>query len=225
MTRTFRADTRLEALVLEHALVLARQLQQAADAAPDGAVLARVEAAAVPAGRRGGAAGPGRGGRKRGAPGRACPGGHKAAWPKRRAARNVPTAAGVVRLDRLYLVCPRCQAGRHPLDDRLGVAGSVSPAARRLLCLAGASWSFDRAAAHLKELCGLAVGANTIRRVCHGHGGAARDWRRGDPAAAAAFRAAGGDVEFQTDGTAVNTTAGWRELRLTARLGVRPRRP
>jgi hypothetical protein len=51
MTRTFRADTPLEALVLEHALLLARQLQQAADAAPDGAVLAAVEAAAVPAGR------------------------------------------------------------------------------------------------------------------------------------------------------------------------------
>ena len=32
-------------------LLLARQLQQAADAAPDGQVLARVEAAALPAGR------------------------------------------------------------------------------------------------------------------------------------------------------------------------------
>jgi hypothetical protein len=51
MTRTFRADTPLEALLLEQALVLARQLQQAADAAPDGAVLAAVEGAAVPAGR------------------------------------------------------------------------------------------------------------------------------------------------------------------------------
>ena len=51
MTRTFHADTPLEALVLEQALALARQLQQTADAAPDGAVLAAVEAAAVPAGR------------------------------------------------------------------------------------------------------------------------------------------------------------------------------
>ena len=50
-TRTFRADTPLEALLAEQALALARQLQQAADAAPDGQVLARVEAAAVPAGR------------------------------------------------------------------------------------------------------------------------------------------------------------------------------
>jgi hypothetical protein len=52
MTRhTFRAQTPLEALLLEQALLLARQLQQAADAAPDGQVLAQVEALAVPAGR------------------------------------------------------------------------------------------------------------------------------------------------------------------------------
>lgn len=83
------------------------------------------------------------------------------------------------------------------------------------MCLAGASWSFDRAAANLKELCGLRVCDNTVREACHRHGGAMRDWQRGDPAAPAAFRAAGGDVEFQTDGTMVNTTAGWREMRLS----------
>jgi hypothetical protein len=49
--RTFLAQTPLEALLLEQALALARQLQQTAADAPDGQVLARVEAAAVPAGR------------------------------------------------------------------------------------------------------------------------------------------------------------------------------
>ncbi len=49
--RTFEARTPLEALVVEQALVLARHLQQTADAAPDGQVLARVEALAVPAAR------------------------------------------------------------------------------------------------------------------------------------------------------------------------------
>jgi hypothetical protein len=83
------------------------------------------------------------------------------------------------------------------------------------LCLAGASWSFDRASANLREFCGLSVCDNTIRAVCHAHGGAMRGWQRGDPAAAARFRGAGGDVEFQTDGTMVNTTAGWREMRLS----------
>lgn len=49
--RTFRAQTPLQALLLEQALLLAKQLEQSADAAPDGQVLARVEALAVPAAR------------------------------------------------------------------------------------------------------------------------------------------------------------------------------
>lgn len=51
MSRTFRTTTPLEALLVEQALLLARQLQTTADTAPDGQVLARVEAAALPAGR------------------------------------------------------------------------------------------------------------------------------------------------------------------------------
>ena len=49
--RTFAAETPLQALLLEQALLLARQLEQTTDAAPDGQVLARVEALAVPAAR------------------------------------------------------------------------------------------------------------------------------------------------------------------------------
>jgi len=48
---TFHADTALQALLLEQALLLAHQLEQTATAAPDGQVLARVEALAVPAAR------------------------------------------------------------------------------------------------------------------------------------------------------------------------------
>src|SRR5262245_23259530 len=48
---TFHAETPLQALLVEQALLLARQLEQTADAAPDGHVLARVEALAVPAAR------------------------------------------------------------------------------------------------------------------------------------------------------------------------------
>jgi len=47
----FHAESPLQALVLEQALLLARQLEQTARDAPDGHVLARVEAAAVPAAR------------------------------------------------------------------------------------------------------------------------------------------------------------------------------
>lgn len=48
---TFHAETPLQALLLEQALLLAQQLQTTADDAPDGQVLARVEALAVPAAR------------------------------------------------------------------------------------------------------------------------------------------------------------------------------
>jgi hypothetical protein len=51
MTRTFEAATPLQALVLEQALAMARQLERTATDAPDGKVLAQVEAAAVPAAR------------------------------------------------------------------------------------------------------------------------------------------------------------------------------
>lgn len=49
--RTFQADTPLQALLVEQALLMARQVEQAARDAPDGRVLAELEAAAVPAGR------------------------------------------------------------------------------------------------------------------------------------------------------------------------------
>jgi hypothetical protein len=83
------------------------------------------------------------------------------------------------------------------------------------LCLAAASWSFQRASVNLKEFCGLSVCDNTIRKVGHAHGGAMRDWQRDDPTASEEFRRASGEVEFQTDGTCVNTTGGWREMRLS----------
>jgi hypothetical protein len=46
-------------------------------------------------------------------------------------------------------------------------------------------------------------------------------WLHADKAAGAAFAAAGGDTEFQADGTMVNTREGWREMR----LGVFAKRP
>jgi hypothetical protein len=94
------------------------------------------------------------------------------------------------------------------------VQGFVSPQARKLLSLAGASWSFAGAAGHLAEFCGLRTCDQTIRRVCYEEAGLIADWLHTDPAAGGGFAAAGGDIEFQADGTMVNTWEGWRELRL-----------
>lgn len=61
----------------------------------------------------------------------------------------------------------------------------------------------------------MSVCDNTIRATCDARGGAMRDWQREEPQACEPFRRAAGDVEFQTDGTCVNTTRGWREMRLS----------
>jgi hypothetical protein len=119
-----------------------------------------------------------------------------------------------VTLRRVYFVCRQCRMGAHPLDVRLGVTDSTSHQAQRLLCLAGSSWSFDRASLHLREFCGLSVSDNKIRDVCQRHGAAAAAWQREMPEAHENFRQATGDIEFCTDGTTVNTTEGWREMRI-----------
>jgi hypothetical protein len=126
----------------------------------------------------------------------------------------ITTAAGDVRLSRVYLECPACLNGGYPLDERLGIAGRYSRQAQRLICLAAASWSYDVSAERLAELCGLTVSDTTIRELAQQHGAAANAWLREEPAAVAPFRAATGAAEFTTDGTCVNTRDGWREMKV-----------
>lgn len=124
------------------------------------------------------------------------------------------TSIGSVTLRRVYFVCRKCRLGTHPLDQRLGVTETASLQAQRLLCLAGSSWSFDSAAKHLEEFCGLKVSDNKIRDVCQRRGTAMARWQRETPEAHQRFTKAAGDVEFTTDGTCVNTWEGWREMRV-----------
>jgi hypothetical protein len=70
----------------------------------------------------------------------------------------------------------------------MGIRGLVSPQARRLLCLAGASWSFDSSAKFLKELCGFSVSDNTIREVCQQEAAGMANWQRDSLEARAPFR-------------------------------------
>ena len=86
--------------------------------------------------------------------------------------------------------------------------------ARRMLSLAGMSWSFDTASDHLGELCLLKVSNDTIRTVSEQEAAAAQQWIANSPRPGEVFKAAKGDQEFYTDGITVNTTGGWRDLRL-----------
>lgn len=123
---------------------------------------------------------------------------------------------GQIEVNRRYYYCRKCQESAIPFDRWSGLnsEGMTTPAARRMLSLAGMSWSFDTASEHLEELCLLKVSNDTIRRVSEEEGQAAKDWIARSDAPAKAFGAAEGEQEFYTDGVTVNTTEGWRDLRL-----------
>lgn len=116
------------------------------------------------------------------------------------------TAAGPVQLERVYFVCRHCKLGAHPLDGRLGVTGSVSPQAQRLLCLAGASWSFDGGAKNLREFCGLSVSDNWIREVCQQQAAQMEAWQSTAGEARLPFRQAIRDHITQTQRRVRDTT-------------------
>ena len=84
-----------------------------------------------------------------------------------------------------------------------------------MVTLAGTSWPFDRAAAHLKEFCHVNVSDDTIERVCQAEGERARRWMEQAPQPRQSFERAKGQPEFSTDGVKINTVDGWREMRLS----------
>jgi hypothetical protein len=94
---------------------------------------------------------------------------------------------GWITLSRRHFVCISCRDSAQPLDDRIGLTGSLTETARRLLSLAGGSWSFGRAHRHLQEFCGIKVSDEFIRRVSQSVGIKMAGWMEQSPAAAAAF--------------------------------------
>ena len=114
----------------------------------------------------------------------------------------------------MYFDCRCCAQGEYAADARLGVRGGQTRQARRLLCLAGTSWSFAGSSAHLREFCGLEVAAGTIRNVCHAEAAEVEHWQANAPSATAKYRKTTGEIEFLTDGTCVNTMQGWKEMRI-----------
>ena len=111
--------------------------------------------------------------------------------------------------------------GEYIADARLGIKQTQTRQAQRLLCLAGTSWSFAAASEHLREMSGLEVAANTVRNVCQSEAGRVEQWQANAPEATAEYAKSSGEIEFYTDGTCVNTTDGWKEMR----LGVFTKRP
>lgn len=121
------------------------------------------------------------------------------------------TAVGRIRLGRQYLTGP--DGGRYPADAVLGVDGYRTAAAARMAVLAGARQSFAKAEQLLAELSGWELDDDTIRRATHAAAAratAARDGR-GD---AERLATAAGAIEVPIDAGKVNTTEGWRDVKV-----------
>jgi hypothetical protein len=121
------------------------------------------------------------------------------------------TALGRIRLTRQYAVAGG--GGEFPADAVLGVEGYVTTAAQRMAVLAGARDSFARAEVMLRELAGWELDDEVIRQLTHAaaKGLAAVRENRAD---AQRFAKAKGGVEVQIDAGKVNTTTGWRDIKL-----------
>jgi hypothetical protein len=122
---------------------------------------------------------------------------------------------GPIQIPRRYYACRHCGAKQTPWDQWSGLGSiQVTPHARKMISTVATAWSFDRASAKLKDICHLPVSDDTIERVCQAEGEAARQWLRVSPPTAQAFADAPGEPELYSDGLKVNTTEGWREMRL-----------
>jgi hypothetical protein len=124
------------------------------------------------------------------------------------------TALGGVRLSRVYFRCPGCQTGEYAADGVLGLDGSLSTRARRLVCFFAAQGSFARASACLKEACGWTLSDETIRLACYQQAGRIEARVDADERAYRGFLDAAGEVELQIDAAKVNTTDGWRDMKI-----------
>lgn len=140
---------------------------------------------------------------------------HKRSSFRRVAWKQVLTTVGHVEVSRRYYACRDCRVTQLPWDRWAGLeAIQVTPHARKMITTVATAWSFDRASQKLKEICHINVSDDTIERVCQHEGEQVRRWLRGNEQTARAFEKASGEPEMYSDGLKVNTTEGWREMRL-----------
>ena len=95
----------------------------------------------------------------------------------------------------------------------IGLDGFLTRAAERMAVFAGARDSFPRASAALRELAGWTLDRESVRRLTHA---TARrlSAARADRNDAARFARADGVIEAAIDAGKVNTTGGWRDVKV-----------
>jgi hypothetical protein len=121
---------------------------------------------------------------------------------------------GPIAINRHHFRCPSCQESGYTADALLGLDGYLSPRVLRLACRLSADHSFETASERLAECCNVIVSDETLRRHSLAEGTAVAEWLRTAPQAMEPFQAAAGEVEVQVDAGKVNTTLGWRDLKV-----------
>ena len=107
-----------------------------------------------------------------------------------------------------------CDLPEHAVDQPLGLEDDYTVGLRRLAVRAGTTGSFADAAESLEEYCGLKISHMTIRELCQKEAPKMAEWHRNSPEVHTDFIEAPGVVEVTIDGTCVNTTEGWREVKV-----------
>jgi len=130
-------------------------------------------------------------------------------------AKHLLTTVGNMNITRRYYACRHCDRKFTPWDDWAGIDSiQATPHASRMIVTVSTAWSFDRSSDKLKDICSMQVSDDTIERICRHEGEKARKWLRGEAATVRSFEQTPGEAEFYSDGLKVNTTDGWREMRL-----------
>lgn len=85
--------------------------------------------------------------------------------------KTLTSLLGPIRFERAYYHCRSCHAGFCPWDEDLDLdASDATPAARELICLAGATEAFGQAPRLLNRMAGLRLSESSVQRISEAAG-------------------------------------------------------
>lgn len=142
--------------------------------------------------------------------------------------RRVLTRCGAVTVVRPWYICSACARGWSPADRTLGVSRTrISAGVQAWLADLAAGQTFRETVGLLRELTGLTVSAETVRRLTEDRGSTQADVQSATAAAVAERRAPvapvdlpAGDLTIEVDGVMVRYDDGWHEVKLGVIGGV-----
>jgi len=129
--------------------------------------------------------------------------------------KEIFSARGPIKLERLYDECRPCRLPEHAVDEILGLDAKYTVGARRLIVRAGGAKAFAEAKEDLLEYCQLDISHMTIREICQQEAVKMEAWQAtASSEIAKDFIDAAGNVEVTMDGTSVNTMEGYKEVKI-----------